>query len=397
MNAVSSQLASLVRQATRGSRRLVIFVDDLERCRPPRAVEVCEVASQLLGHRDVVTVLVADMAMIAQSAHMKYAQVDGGLAGVDRAEYGRHFLEKIVQIQFEVPGTPANAMQEALRANPELFVPPEPEPVRRSRLRRLGRWLLGWRVIGAGLALTLVPFVVVAGVAADANGDIEDGRVGGIANTLLALSVVPLAFAAYKLVTDTVRRLGRRALRRRVDEEIEKHKAAVEHAAPEEFADQIRTASDVQDSALVEQLVNRYLTDRSLAHEVRADLLTFVRPRPRTVKRTMNHRYLLTGIALRRGLLAPLGDLEPDHIMKWVVLEDRWPTLKQRVVADPSLLAQLEDAAGRDDVPALSSALASLGIEQLLSHDLVAFLAAGPPLAPVATELVFFAAPPTAA
>src|SRR6266511_2920595 len=66
---------ALIRQAThvrrqwlvipRDPRRFVIFVDDLERCRPPRAVEVCEVASQLLGHPNVVTVLVADMATIA--------------------------------------------------------------------------------------------------------------------------------------------------------------------------------------------------------------------------------------------------------------------------------------------------------------------------------------------
>jgi hypothetical protein len=37
------QLARLIGQARR-TGRFVIFVDDLERCRPPRAIEVCEVA-----------------------------------------------------------------------------------------------------------------------------------------------------------------------------------------------------------------------------------------------------------------------------------------------------------------------------------------------------------------
>jgi KAP family P-loop domain len=43
-------------------RRLILIIDDLERCRPPRAIDVCEVASQLLGHRDVVTIIIGDMA-----------------------------------------------------------------------------------------------------------------------------------------------------------------------------------------------------------------------------------------------------------------------------------------------------------------------------------------------
>jgi hypothetical protein len=60
----------------RGRRRLVLVVDDLERCRPPRGVEVCEVASQLLGHPDVITILVADMSTIASSAEIKYSQME---------------------------------------------------------------------------------------------------------------------------------------------------------------------------------------------------------------------------------------------------------------------------------------------------------------------------------
>ena len=93
MQEVADQLGRLLRQATlgrravevrgrtilkatAGKRRLVIFVDDLERCRPPRAIEVCEVASQLLAHPDVVTVLIADMEVIATSAAIKYADLE---------------------------------------------------------------------------------------------------------------------------------------------------------------------------------------------------------------------------------------------------------------------------------------------------------------------------------
>lgn len=117
---VRDQLGKLIRQSAR-RRRLVIFVDDLERCRPPRAVEVCEVASQLLGHTNVVTVLIADMNVIAASAGIKYAKLEGKYLPADgsdqawpgaSAAYGRLYLQKIVQIQFDLP----IARPQALRA-----------------------------------------------------------------------------------------------------------------------------------------------------------------------------------------------------------------------------------------------------------------------------------------
>ena len=92
-------------------------MDDLERCRPPRAVEVCEVASQLLSHQNVVMVLVADMATIAASAEIKYAALervrangrDGSGTGLSPGAFGRLYLQKIVQIQFNLPPPPRRA------------------------------------------------------------------------------------------------------------------------------------------------------------------------------------------------------------------------------------------------------------------------------------------------
>lgn len=58
---VAEQLGSLVRSTTRGKRRLVIFVDDLERCPGDRAVEICETATLLLAHPGVITILIGDL------------------------------------------------------------------------------------------------------------------------------------------------------------------------------------------------------------------------------------------------------------------------------------------------------------------------------------------------
>ena len=101
MSDVRDQLGRLVHQATRGAR-LVVFVDDLERCRPGRAVEVCEVASQLFDQKDIVTILIADMDAIAAAAEQMYSTADDPpaiavAAGGRAADVGRRYLEKIVQ------------------------------------------------------------------------------------------------------------------------------------------------------------------------------------------------------------------------------------------------------------------------------------------------------------
>lgn len=116
MAQVREQLGRLIAQATRRGR-FVIFVDDLERCRPARAVEVCEVANQLLGHRGVVIVLVADMDTIASSAQQLYAdaeQVPDGETG----DLGRRYLEKIVQIQLSLPPPRDSDMRRLLEGKP---------------------------------------------------------------------------------------------------------------------------------------------------------------------------------------------------------------------------------------------------------------------------------------
>ena len=72
MSEVKHQFGHLIEHATHRGR-LVIIVDDLERCGSDRALEVCQVASQLLAQRGVVTILLADMEPIARSAGARCA------------------------------------------------------------------------------------------------------------------------------------------------------------------------------------------------------------------------------------------------------------------------------------------------------------------------------------
>ena len=118
IDSVSKQLGGLIASATRRKRRFFVFVEDLDRCRPPRAVDVCEVVAQLLDQDDVVTVLVGDMNTISRAAAIKYRSlelptpVNADPAAYD--EYGRSYMEKLVQLRFDLP-QPSKEQLEKLR------------------------------------------------------------------------------------------------------------------------------------------------------------------------------------------------------------------------------------------------------------------------------------------
>ena len=124
MAEVSAQLGELITEAREGVRRawgaphpprFVVVVDDLERCQPPRAVDMCEVAAQLLDHPDVITVLVGDLRVIAASAELKYRDAAARFSqDADFAAdgWGRFFLQKVVQFELELPPIPYERLRQ---------------------------------------------------------------------------------------------------------------------------------------------------------------------------------------------------------------------------------------------------------------------------------------------
>jgi len=121
IQAARRQLRRLIRQATLGGNRFVVFVDDIERCKPPRAVDVLDAVNQLLDHDRVIVVLLGDMATVAAAAQLKYKDLvqvyatNAELApsGTNRNEvFGRLYIQKIVQFQFDLPALSSDAMQD---------------------------------------------------------------------------------------------------------------------------------------------------------------------------------------------------------------------------------------------------------------------------------------------
>ena len=100
----------------RGEPRVILVIDDLDRCPPERVVEVLEAAKLLVGTSLFVVLLAMDVRYITRSLEKAYEGVlvrDGTPSGLD-------YIEKIVQIPYRVPPIAPNAMRGYLLSQLEL-------------------------------------------------------------------------------------------------------------------------------------------------------------------------------------------------------------------------------------------------------------------------------------
>lgn len=104
--------------ALRPARRFVLFVDNLDRCRPQRAVDACETLNQLVDHPDVATVLMVDLHALAVAAEITFSDVAQRAFPEGKGEgWGRVFLEKLVQFDFTLPAPSPEHLRAVFRAN----------------------------------------------------------------------------------------------------------------------------------------------------------------------------------------------------------------------------------------------------------------------------------------
>jgi KAP family P-loop domain len=336
MKDVKDQLGALVQQAAdiEQGGRLVIFIDDLERCPPPRAVQVFEVASQLLAHQGVVTVLLADMDSLAQAARAAYAGA-GPEAGP--ADLGRRYLEKLVQLELELPAPSVSDVKLLLsEATPALE--PRARPPQQTRARLLdpeplsvGSGLGGFVGFSAGIAVT----------ALQGGSALEASLAGlGLAGILAAVGLLAawLYAAARRYPLIVVERRVKEAVR--VRPELLRGKPDAIDAVISELARGPRFVS------LAEQVVDELRTVRS--EEVK-EVEGFIRrypPRfPRSAKRMLNHARLLTKIAIERRMFGPDEEgvvLTPKHLGKWIAIRERWPEFAALVAEQPAEIREFE-------------------------------------------------------
>jgi hypothetical protein len=105
------------RHVVSNGERLVVFVDDLDRCLPEKAIEVLEAIKLFLEVPGCVFVIAVDQKVIVEGIRVRYrdfALRDGGEDGnlpIDGADY----LEKIIQVPFHLPPVTKEGMAEFIR------------------------------------------------------------------------------------------------------------------------------------------------------------------------------------------------------------------------------------------------------------------------------------------
>lgn len=98
INELKSQFQAAVNRKIQqtGKDRLVIFIDDLDRLHPGKAIELLEVLKLFLDCDNCVFVLAIDYAVVSQGVKQKYGELIG-------EEKGRSFFDKIIQVPFKMP------------------------------------------------------------------------------------------------------------------------------------------------------------------------------------------------------------------------------------------------------------------------------------------------------
>jgi Cdc6-like AAA superfamily ATPase len=94
----------VVDEKQKEKRRLVLFIDDLDRCLPEKAIEVLEAIKLFLDVEGCVVVIAVDRKVIVEGIRVRYRDfVLARGSGEPPPISGEDFLEKIIQVPFNLP------------------------------------------------------------------------------------------------------------------------------------------------------------------------------------------------------------------------------------------------------------------------------------------------------
>jgi formylglycine-generating enzyme required for sulfatase activity len=96
----------LVREYVQPQGKLVVFIDDLDRCMPEKAIEVLEAIKLFLDAEGCVFVLGLDQDVVARGVELKYRELGLVEESDEKQRFvidGTRYLEKIIQLPFQIP------------------------------------------------------------------------------------------------------------------------------------------------------------------------------------------------------------------------------------------------------------------------------------------------------
>jgi hypothetical protein len=365
MQEVRRQLGRLIEQATPRGSKFVIFIDDLDRCRPPRSVDILEAVNQLLDHSGVVVVLMGDMQVVAKCAEIKYkalatseSTATTNQSSVYSSTFGRNFLQKIIQLQFDLPMYSARKIRQIVGELAKEI------PKDRSR-----NWLdTVWQGAGSGIQRAfsrlrasrnwagwlfhVLVVLVLAWIIWKAGTAPAKYPLGPI---FIRMAVILVALFIVRWLVRILLRLRESGRRKQIDQQIRARTTAGERdfSRVEAYVRGENSAwsNDPEMEGLVTERLRSYLEDESeLQLEAEDEVMQHLEPMPRHAKRVLNRLRLLLFIAHERKMLGGKPELSSRHVGKWAVLGERWPELLQAVCVNPDIMKPLEDAETHDAV-----------------------------------------------
>ncbi len=81
------------------NERVVVFVDDIDRCKPDEIIGILEALQLFLEENNIIFILAMDTKIVRQAVGTQYSFIED----VNPEEMGRKYLEKIIQIPFRIP------------------------------------------------------------------------------------------------------------------------------------------------------------------------------------------------------------------------------------------------------------------------------------------------------
>jgi hypothetical protein len=108
MDQIQEDIAELGKNLPRNTK-IVIMIDDLDRCSPEKIVEVLEAIKLLLNFELFIVTIALDSNVISRAVEKRYEKV---LAEVGRSGYA--YLDKIIQIPFYIPEPSVESVNEYL-------------------------------------------------------------------------------------------------------------------------------------------------------------------------------------------------------------------------------------------------------------------------------------------
>ena len=150
-----------------GDRKMVVFIDDLDRCQPDHVVEVLEVINYLMTSGRCFVILGMDPSYVETCVGLRFEELAEATAGngngdnnkvEDRQSFACHYMEKLVNLRVRVPSLDDDKSKRLLAPRSQEEHPPGFWPVVADSLREQGP-----RVLGIGLFVALVTASWLAG------------------------------------------------------------------------------------------------------------------------------------------------------------------------------------------------------------------------------------------